>query len=495
MQTRNITVVALAINALTAAGSSADPADRFYQAVRNDDLVALARLSANTGVNIRDVRGATPLMYASAFGTFRHMQLLLRQGADVNAINSFGGTALICAQGDFAKSKLLLEHGARVNLSSRSGFTPLMAAALRDRNANLIRLLLQKGADAKAADARHLTALTLSSTKGDVESMRLLIAAGADVDLPGPQGIPPLGAAISANSLAAVQLLLDHRADAARLAMDDDAQVRHGPLALKGLTTLMLAAPYASPAISAALLRAGAEVNARDIRGMTPLMLAVASETQDVQLVDLLLKSGARVNDRSNTGETALDWALKFGNPAVIAALKAAGGTSGSPATESDPQPQVQIRSTKDALSASIALLQRSSKEFFRESGCVGCHHQPATAMAVSAAKRAGLPVDHQASADQLRVMGAQAAGSFVRILKGTDRVSETDFGLAQGLLEAGYPADLTTDSLAVRIAAAQSADGSWKRSPALSRAPTAESNITRTAVAIRFLTGTRTRL
>jgi ankyrin repeat protein len=489
MQIRNITAVALVINALTAAGSSADPADRFYEAVRNDDLVALARLSANTGVNIHDAKGVTPLMYASAFGTLRHVELLLRQGADVNTVNSFGGTALICARGDFAKSKLLLEHGAPVNQASKSGFTPLMAAASRDRNANLIRLLLEKGADAQAADARHLTALTLSSTKGDVESMRLLIGAGADVNIPGPMGVPPLGAAISANSLAAVRLLLDHGADAARLAMDDDAKVRHGPLALKGLTTLMLAAPYASPAISAALLRAGAEVNARDIRGMTPLMLAVASETQDVQLVSLFLKSGARVNEQSKTGETALDWALKFGNPSVITALKDAGATCGSPATQSDPQRESHIRSTKDALAASIALLQRSSTEFFRQSGCVGCHHQPATAMAVRAAERAGISVDHQTAADQLRVMSTQAAGSFVRILQGADRASETDFGLAQGLLEAGYPADLTTDSLAVRIAAAQSSDGSWQRSPALSRAPSAESNIARTALAIRFLT------
>jgi hypothetical protein len=109
--------------------------------------------------------------------------------------------------------------------------------------------------------------------------------------------------------------------------------------------------------------------------------------------------------------------------------------------------------------------------------------------MAVRAARFAGTPVDHQTAADQLHVMSTQAASSFVRILQGAGRASETDFGLAQGLLDAGYPADLTTDSLAVRIAAAQSADGSWDRSPALSRAPSAESNIARTALAIRFLT------
>jgi ankyrin repeat protein len=73
------------------------------------------------------------------------------------------------------------------------------------------------------------------------------------------------------------------------------------------------------------LLEARANVNAQDIRGMSPLMLAVASETQDIEVVKRLLRAGADVNTRSTSGETALGWAKKFGSRPVISLLQKAG--------------------------------------------------------------------------------------------------------------------------------------------------------------------------
>jgi hypothetical protein len=221
----------------------------------------------------------------------------------------------------------------------------------------------------------------------------------------------PLGAAISSRRMEAVRLLLDNGANAATLAMDDVAVVRNGPMALRNLTSLMLAAPYGSSEMIGALLKAGANVNAKDVRQMTPLMLAVASETQDLQVVELLLEAGAQVNEVSASGETALDWANKFGNISVIAALKKAGAKTGIVYNPPD-KPNAQFRNAREALCASIGLLQRSSTEFFKQSGCVGCHHQPMAAMAARAARRTGLPVDEQAAKEQLRVMSSQAANS-----------------------------------------------------------------------------------
>jgi ankyrin repeat protein len=108
-------------------------------------------------------------------------------------------------------------------------------------------------------------------------------------------------------------------------------KLRHGPLAVGNRSVLMTAAPYASPEVIRTLLKAGADVKAKDIRGMTPLMLAVASETQDVEVVRLLLGAGSDVNAVSSAWETALDWARKFGSRPVIAALLAAGANEGTP--------------------------------------------------------------------------------------------------------------------------------------------------------------------
>jgi Prenyltransferase and squalene oxidase repeat/Ankyrin repeat len=237
-----------------------------------------------------------------------------------------------------------------------------------------------------------------------------------------------------------------------------------------------------------ALLRAGADVNAKDVRRMTALMLAVTSETQNVKVVELLLKAGAQVNDASLTSETALDWANKFGNASVIAALKKAGAKTGAAYIPPDAFKPAEGRDVRQALCASLGLLQRSSTEFFKKSGCVGCHHQPMAAMAVRAARRAGLPVDEQAAKEQLRMMSSQAASSGVRVLQGMERASEVDLGLAQGLREAEYPPDTITDSLVTRIATTQRSDGSWVHGHALSRAPSGESDLGPTVQAVRAL-------
>jgi ankyrin repeat protein len=130
--------------------------------------------------------------------------------------------------------------------------------------------------------------------------MRLLIAKGADVNVPNTSlGLTPLGSAVSSSRPGAVKLLLANRARVDIPALNASSRVRNGQLALRDTSALMLAAPYAAPAISDHLLKAGAAVNARDERGMTALMLAVASETQDVRVVKRLLKAGADVNVRS----------------------------------------------------------------------------------------------------------------------------------------------------------------------------------------------------
>ena len=73
------------------------------------------------------------------------------------------------------------------------------------------------------------------------------------------------------------------------------------------------------------LIEAGANVNARDSRSLTPLHFALASETPSVQVVRTLLIAGADVNARDNNGETPLDWADKFGYTEVVGTLEKSG--------------------------------------------------------------------------------------------------------------------------------------------------------------------------
>ena len=97
--------------------------------------------------------GRTALGYAASFGNMTMAQMLLDNGAHVDARDSFGSIALHWAaeRGDLDMMRLLIEHKATVDFQNRQGITPLMVAAEHAQPA-AVRLLLQSGADPRKQD-------------------------------------------------------------------------------------------------------------------------------------------------------------------------------------------------------------------------------------------------------------------------------------------------------------------------------------------------------
>jgi ankyrin repeat protein len=462
--------------------------ERFYQAIRNDNAGDLRALVESQDVNAKDSRGATPLMYAAAFGNAQQMKLLLESGADVNAQNVFHATALIWAGGDAVKSRMLIEHGADINVRTQQGQTPLMVAARRNGNADLVRLLLEKGADTKTPGD---TTLIPAAQSGDVDIMRLLIENGANVNCVSPRiGETPLYHAAASGNVAAVRLLVAKGANP-NAGLKNLTRVIGGSTLDIGIgkqTPLMWAAPTGSLELIRALIDAGTNVNAQDIQGMSPLMLAVASENQDLAVVRVLLQSGANVNARSGRGETALDWARKFGSRPVIAALQRAGASEGLPYQAPPAPDRSTTRDTAKAVEQSIALLQRSSAEFFKQSGCVGCHHQDATAFAVRAARAAGIPLDEAVARERVNVMKSSLGSAQELQLQGVAESTSIQSNHLAGLWASGYNPDIVTDAAVVSVVSGQYTDGHWQRYPGAVRSPTGESNIVWTSEAVLAL-------
>jgi len=474
--------------ASTALLSAADADVRLFQAIRSGDVASLKQALTKSNLESRDRRGATLLMHSAAFGNLATLKLLLDMGADVNARNDFNATALLWAARDPEKARVLIAHGADVNARSKQGRTPLMLAALRPGGSAIVALLLSKGADPSVADNHGDTALGLAATIGESESMRLLLAKGADPMAKNDKGETSLILASKGRSAAAIRLLLDRHVDV-NAANTFYNSVRNGPIAMTKLTALHRAAAFGPTEAVADLLAAGANVNARDGRLLTPLHFAVATEYPNPNIVRMLIKAGADVNARDDARETPLDWAGKFGYPEVIAILKKA-DAQGGVAYEPPARPAGEPPTPRAALTLSAALLESSSTTFFKNSGCVGCHHQPLIARAQQVAKSAGIAVNETGAREQLAQLRGQWLSSQEEFLQsinpggGPNRLAENLLGLAG----AGYPPDAITDSAIVDLAEAQGENGAWDRGEEQPRPPITESSIAGTARAIRAL-------
>jgi ankyrin repeat protein len=282
--------------------------------------------------------------------------------------------------------------------------TPLVIAAAHDGNIEVIRLLISRGSDVKAPGPAGVTAaLGAATLANDTTMTKFLVEQGADIKAKGPAGFTALMAAASYGNVELVKLFLAGGSDVnAQSEPNFGRPVKNGPIAIGSLTALLFAVPAGSPETVRLLLDAGADVNVRDVRGMTPIMLAVATDHPNEKIVRMLLARRTDVNVKSKANETALDGAVKFQNPSILRLIR-----NSSPGVElarrETVAPTLTIRDAREAVEKSVGLLQKSTVTFLREGGCVSCHAQNITSIAVAAARAKGLRVDEAAATEVAR--------------------------------------------------------------------------------------------
>ena len=197
-------------------------------------LAALIAKKAN--VNVKNEFGSTPMAEAAELADARMVKMLLDAGAEPEGSNADGQTALMIAikTGEIPVVDMLIKAGANVNTVEKfHKQTPLMWAAAAQKNAGpMVKLLLAKGADVKPralytdwpsqitneprAQYRPvggLTALLYAARDGCYECVDALIGAGADVNIPTPEGVTPLMLAIDNDRNDVAKLLLDRGAN------------------------------------------------------------------------------------------------------------------------------------------------------------------------------------------------------------------------------------------------------------------------------------------
>lgn len=285
--------------------------------------VRKALASKDVDVNARDSGhpGDTVLMIAVAQTNPACVKLLIDKGADVNARNSDGYTALMSAvyhELDLRVAKLLLERGADVNARTNEGLTALHSAASYC-NECAAKMLLERGADVNARNNQGYTALMLSKCE---KLTKLLLDNGADVNARNNEGYTTLQLSARSPDKRRRPGSDDMRKIAQHLIEKENERILNAR-DLTGCTALKLIADgdqsSGSQSFAEFLLEEGASVNARDDNGTTPLMGAALHNHGD--LAKLLLKYRASVDARDDTGGTALMIAGEHGRMSIAQLL------------------------------------------------------------------------------------------------------------------------------------------------------------------------------
>ena len=174
-------------------------------------IIALALVLAGASI-----QAASPVADAAQKGNTETVRTLVKQGADVNAAQADGMTALHWAalNGDVKMLDILLVAGATTESLTRVGaYTPLHLAASRG-HAPAVARLLEAGSKPKALTGTGAQAIHLAAQSGSADAVRFLIDKGADPNVrDNTHGRTPLVFAASQNRIEAMRMLIEKGAN------------------------------------------------------------------------------------------------------------------------------------------------------------------------------------------------------------------------------------------------------------------------------------------
>jgi ankyrin repeat protein len=496
--------IAVTFLALTAAHTAELDAAQIYQTARTGSTAAFQQLLKD-GVPIdhRDAAGNSLLMQAVFYCKAETVKFLIERGADVNATNRSGATALIHAGGNYEKIKLLVKSGANVNARSGLGNTPLIVTARAHGAAKSLEVLLKAGANVNATNVFGASALMAAAASSDLDSVKLLVKHGADVNahVRGSEAAAIWGGGRSALSWAAF------RGDRAmvKFLLDSGAEI-NSPEGFG--TALMQAAWNDQNEVAQYLLKRGADVRQKDpMNDFTALHWAAGSDRPKADLVETLLKHGANPNEEAGAQvdafmgipQTPLLIAQKRNDTAITRALVAGGAVTKNSKSREAASVRSDVEVTdatlRAALQAALPPLEETatfSKGAFLRHGsqqdCVSCHQQYMPLTSFGLARNAGARVSEEREAEVLATVRRDNTNRYEVTAQATFH-PEPGHGYGYALLAAAFqnqPPSPEIDAMIHHLLVIQDKGGQWHNN--LPRPPIQTSDVGATALSIHAL-------
>jgi len=275
-------------------------------------------IKSKVNLNFKYPNNFTILLVALMEKEYEISKLLIESGADVNAKDDFGVTAIMsCDINKPSIIELLIKNGADLNTKDLDG-NPIFIKLLIEKHSNVAKKMILRGADVNAKNKDGATALMYSIYSNNLKLTKFLIKHGADVNLINKKNnFIPLMQAIDIENVEILKVLLKSGAN----------------IEIKGsnnVTPLFYAVIKESDSkIIKTLIKHGANINFKGYEhGWTPLMNASAKG--NVRIVNILIEKGCKLNIENNYDKTALYLALHFGKIKVANILRKAGAVESS---------------------------------------------------------------------------------------------------------------------------------------------------------------------